>query len=154
VLWRIEQGLFDLIDPRVVVLQVGTNNLKSGDIRRSPAETVKGVRAVVEAIREAEPGARIIVMAILPRQPKYEWIDDAIRETNARLCALQRDMKDVLVVDIGAHFRGQDLQPCRVHMQDDRLHLKPSGYTVWSQCIVDMVDAGLKKLPVQTGDAK
>jgi N-acetylglucosamine-6-sulfatase len=29
VLWRIEQGLFDLVDPNVVVLQIGTNNLSA-----------------------------------------------------------------------------------------------------------------------------
>jgi hypothetical protein len=101
----------------------------------------------VEKIRQAEPHARIIVMAILPRQPKYEWIDKVIRETNARLCALQRDMEGVLVVDIGAHFRGQNLQPCRVHMRDDFLHLKASGYQVWTECIIDMIDAALNRKP-------
>jgi len=143
VLWRIEQGLFDLIDPRVVVLQVGTNNLKSGEVRRSPEETAAGVRAIAEAIRKAEPDARVIVLAVLPRQPKYEWIDEAIRETNVRLCALQREMDNVFVVDLGAHFRCADLKPCRVHLKDDMLHLKASSYELITQSVIDLVDGGL-----------
>lgn len=143
VLWRIQQGLFDSIEPRVVVVLVGTNNLKSGDIRHGPEATAAGVRAVVEAVRSAEPTARIVLLALLPRQPKYEWIDAEIRETNIRLAALQRELDNVVVVDCGIHFRAVNGAPSRTHMRDDNLHLKASGYATLSRCIVDLVDAGL-----------
>lgn len=58
-------------------------------------------------------------------------------------------MKDVLVVDLGAHFRGQNLQPSRVHLNDDMLHLKASGYVVWTQSILDLVDAALARKPTK-----
>jgi lysophospholipase L1-like esterase len=141
VLWRLRNGLLEAIDPDVVLLQVGTNDIKSGDIRRSPADTAAGIRAIVETIRAAKPKARIIVMAIFPRRPKYDWIDAAIQEANVRLAQIQREMADVLVVDIGIHFRGQNLQPSKVHLADDLLHLKGSGYDIWTQCVVDAVDA-------------
>jgi hypothetical protein len=32
----------------------------------------------------------------------------------------------------------------RIHLQQDMLHLKKTGYDVWTQCVIDMVDAGLK----------
>jgi lysophospholipase L1-like esterase len=145
VLWRIKQGLFDKIDPEVVMLEVGTNDIKSGDIRRSPKEVFDAIRMIVEEIRAAEPKARIIVMAILPRQPeKYEWIDAVILETNARLSQLQRDIPNVLVVDTGIQYRGPNGKAARIHLQQDMLHLKKTGYDVWTQCVIDMVDAGLK----------
>jgi lysophospholipase L1-like esterase len=144
VLWRLKHGLLDAMDPEVVVLQVGTNDLKSGEIRRSAEETMNAIKAIVETIRTAKPKARIIVMAIFPRQPKYDWIDAVIRELNARLSQLQRDMENVLVVDIGIQFRCQNTEPCKVNLQNDMLHLKASGYDIWTQCIVDMVDAGLR----------
>jgi N-acetylglucosamine-6-sulfatase len=145
VMWRLTHGLLDAIDPEVFVLQVGTNDLKSGEIRRSAEETMKAIKAIVETIRAAKPKARIIVMAIFPRQPKYDWIDAVILELNARLSQLQRDMKEVLVVDIGIQFRCQNGQPCKVNLVDDMLHIKPSGYDIWTQSIVDMVDAGLNR---------
>lgn len=129
------------------MIQIGTNNLESGDIRRSPEETASGVRAIVDAVRAQKPDARIIVMGILPRQPKYDWIDAAIIETNARLCTLQREIKGLFVVDIGAHFHGNDAKPSRQNMKDDYLHLKASGYETWTQCVIDLVDGGLKEKP-------
>jgi lysophospholipase L1-like esterase len=101
---------------------------------------------IVQEIRTAEPKAMIIVMAILPRQPdKYDWIDAVILEANARLSQLQRDIPNVLVVDTGIQYRGPDGKAARTHLQNDQLHLKDSGYAVWTQCVIDMVDAGLAK---------
>lgn len=147
VLWRLKNGLLDAIDPQVVVLQVGTNDLKSGTIIRSAEETVANIVAIVRLIRDSEPKARIIVMATFPRQPKYDWIDAVVREQNARITQLQRDIPGVLVVDIGNQFRGPDGQPAKIHLKDDMLHLKPSGYEMWTKCIVDMVDAALSPKP-------
>lgn len=73
-MWWLKDGLLDSIDPEVVLLQVGTNDIKSGDIGRSPEETVAGIRTVVETIRAAKP--------------------------DARLAQLQHDWQDVLVVDM------------------------------------------------------
>jgi hypothetical protein len=53
-------------------------------------------------------------------------------------------MQNVLVVDMGIHFRGPDGRATRMRLQDDMLHLKSSGYEVWTQCVIDMVDAGLR----------
>jgi N-acetylglucosamine-6-sulfatase len=143
--WRLSHGILDTINPDVVLLQIGTNDLKSGEIRRSPEDTVKAIKTIVQTIRDAKPKARIIVMGIFPRQPKYEWIDAVIQETNVRLAQLQREMTDVLVVDIGIQFRGPNLLPNKVHLVDDMLHLKASGYEMWTQCVVDMVDAALAR---------
>ncbi|XP_030381569.1 platelet-activating factor acetylhydrolase IB subunit beta homolog isoform X2 [Scaptodrosophila lebanonensis] len=56
VLWRIENGALDNVNPKIVVLHVGTNN-----VNNSAAEVTEGVLACVKKIREKLPGAYILI---------------------------------------------------------------------------------------------
>lgn len=56
VLWRIENGALDNVNPKIVVLHVGTNNVSN-----SAAEVADGVLANVTKIRQKLPGAYILL---------------------------------------------------------------------------------------------
>lgn len=56
VLWRIENGALDNVNPKIVVLHVGTNNVSN-----SAAEVAEGVIANVTKIRQKLPGAYILI---------------------------------------------------------------------------------------------
>jgi beta-glucosidase len=86
VLWLINGGLLDGLAPEVVVLLVGTNNLNQGD---SPAEVAGGVAADVGAIEARLPGARVLLLAILPRDENpHARIRALIEETNPLLAGV------------------------------------------------------------------
>lgn len=59
-LYRIQKGVLDGLDPKVVMLSVGVNNVWPGC---DAEDTVKGIRAVVAAIQAKAPKAYIVLMA-------------------------------------------------------------------------------------------
>ena len=68
VLWRIQNGTLKGLSPKLVVLMIGTNNLKSGNIRVPPPYVAEGVKAVIDEILKRLPNTRILLMGILFQQ--------------------------------------------------------------------------------------
>ena len=54
------------IEPKVVVLMVGTNNLTTD----TPDEIAQGIKAIVEELRHRLPKAKILLLGVFPRRPK------------------------------------------------------------------------------------
>ena len=88
VLWRLEHGALGGINPKVVVVLIGSNDLPY----RSPDDTAKDVLAIIESIHSKLPHAKILLIAILPREysPKAP-LRQKINETNAKLSKLKFD---------------------------------------------------------------
>ena len=70
VLKRIELGELDGIDPKWIVIHIGTNNLSSTPHYRdgTPAQIAEGIAAVVERAQAKCPHAQVILMAVFPRE--------------------------------------------------------------------------------------
>jgi lysophospholipase L1-like esterase len=61
-------GELDGVQPKVIVLLAGTNNVgKTPASDAKVAGITKGIKALLETIREKAPHATIIVMGIFPR---------------------------------------------------------------------------------------
>ena len=86
ILWRLENGELDGVNPKVIVLLAGTNNV--GD-HQPPAGITKGLEAVVRLMQSKAPGATIILTAIFPRNDNVEMMP-AIEAINAESCAARR----------------------------------------------------------------
>src|SRR5262245_51901236 len=68
ILWRMQNGELDGVHPKVIVLLAGTNNLgKTPPSEAKAADIVKGIKALLDTMRQKAPKATIIVMGILPR---------------------------------------------------------------------------------------
>jgi lysophospholipase L1-like esterase len=80
-LYQLSLGQLVGIDPALVVLDIGGNNLLHGD---SPQATADGVLAVVNTIHQYLPQSHLLVLGILPGQP---FVDSLYltqgRQTNA-----------------------------------------------------------------------
>src|SRR5579884_1801498 len=64
ILWRLENGELDGVNPKVIVLLGGTNNLKDVD---AVERVTKGLQAIVRVMQSKAPDAVIILMGIFPR---------------------------------------------------------------------------------------
>src|SRR5262249_22054749 len=90
ILWRLENGELDGINPKVIVLLGGTNNvskLPPDGLDGLVEDVTKGLQAVVRVMREKAPHAVIIVTAIFPRNDNME-VMPAIDRINANLSKL------------------------------------------------------------------
>ena len=144
-LWRLDHGALHGLDPEVIVILIGTNNLPDC----SAEQVAGGVSAVVDRVRALSPRARILLLAIFPRgairgldapsQAAWPRVEAANRLIH-RLAA-----EGVRVLDIGPSFldaRGEIPRP----MMPDFLHLSPLGYETWAEAMEpslrELLDAG------------
>jgi lysophospholipase L1-like esterase len=141
VLWRLQNGELDGLQPKEVVLLIGTNNITMGN---SPEEIAQAVSAIVAEIRKHLPATRILLLGILPRRESHAHNDrQTIRDINDRLSKLN-DGNRVTYLDIGEKFLLPDGNMNK-ELTTDFCHLTPKGYEVFATAIQPAVDDLLKK---------
>lgn len=136
ILWRVENGNFNGLHPKVLVLMAGTNNLHSSD---TAADIAAGVGAIIHAVLARSPDTKILLLAIFPRGKLKPDQQVKLAEVN-RLIARDDDQKHVFYMDIGKVFLvdgkvTRDIMP-------DQLHPNAKGYALWAAAI----EPELKKL--------
>ena len=140
VLWRIENGELDGIDPKVIVLMIGTNNSGS----ESADEISEGVEKIVAVMREKCPKSKILLLAIFPRNRASDKPEqmERIHQVNERIAKLD-DGKTVTFLDINHVFLGDD---GKVHadIMPDFLHPNEHGYQLWADAMEPTLDKLLK----------
>jgi beta-glucosidase len=138
-LWRLADGEMQGYTPHVVVLMAGTNNLKSGDTRMPPDAVAAGVGEIVKLFRKQWPQTHVLLLGILPRQPEYDWIAEAIRDTNTKLKALAEADDHVTFLDFGNRFLDENGK-VREDLMPDRLHPNTAGYEIWVKAMRDTLN--------------
>lgn len=131
VLWRVENGELEGIDPKVVVLMIGTNNLG----RDSAEETALGVQALVEEIMRRKPDARILLLGVFPRGHKpTDSVRTKVRTLNRLISPLDDGGKHVRYLNVGERFLEPDGTISKAIMPD-YVHLTREGYDRWAAAI-------------------
>jgi lysophospholipase L1-like esterase len=130
ILWRLENGELDGVNPKVIVLLAGTNNVgkEPGDDAKV-ADVTRGVKAIVDACRKKAPAATIVLTAILPRNDNPA-VMPTIARINANLATLA-DGASVRFLDVNARLadaRGLLFEGTMV----DGVHPSLKGYEVWA----------------------
>lgn len=132
VLWRLQHGEVDGIDPKLAVLMFGTNN--TGHRQDIPALTVQGIQRNIEELRRRLPNTRILLLAIFPRD---EAPDGALRRLNAQVNALLpslADQRNVFFLDINQAFLQPDGRLSK-DVMPDLLHPNEQGYAIWARAM-------------------
>ncbi len=148
ILWRVQHGELAGVNPKVIVLMAGTNNLSGirqpGVDENKVSEVTNGIKAIIASCREQASKATIIVMSITPRSdnPNCQATISAINQQLAKL-ADGNTLRYVNLHDKLADATGK----LRPDVSPDRLHLNRNGYQIWS----DAIHADLKQL---LGDKK
>ncbi len=156
ILWRLENGELDGVNPKVIVLLAGTNNLgkEIGDAAKV-ADVTRGLKAIVDLCRKKAPGATVVLTAIFPRNDG-PGATPTINAVNANLAKLA-DGKSVRFLDVNAKLadaKGTLFEG----MTNDRLHPSLKGYQVWADGLKPMLTellgppAATDHAPPPTGD--
>lgn len=132
VLWRLTEGKsLNEYKPKLIVLLIGINNLLQGD---TPQDTAEGIKTIVQYLRKQVPGAKILLLGILPcRKSPQHPIREKIKETNSRISALD-DGQNIYFVDIGHVFLEKDGSTTKKILRDT-LHLSPKGYEIFAKAL-------------------
>jgi len=148
VLWRLEHGEVAGIDPKLVVMMIGTNN--TGHRMDPPEDVAAGVTAIVNELRRQLPDTKILLLAIFPRG---ETPADEMRTNNRQINQMIRSLADgseVFYANVNRVFmdgQGQlhsDIMP-------DLLHPNAEGYERLAEALKPLVQSLMTRgtLPAQ-----
>ncbi len=97
---------------------------------------------IVDVARAAQPDAPIFCLEVTPTQSRWQaW--PKIREVNRALAQECLARPNVDFIPTAHAYLGSDGKPQAELFRNDRLHLSPLGYRIWSAIIKSHLDAVL-----------
>jgi lysophospholipase L1-like esterase len=133
ILWRLQNGELDGVNPKVIVLLAGTNNVgrtnPPGSDDAKVADITKGLKAVLDVMQAKAPRATIILTAIFPRNDNIA-VMPTINKINANLARFA-DGKKIRFLNVNDKLADKDGKLFE-GMMGDNLHPTLKGYQVWA----------------------
>ncbi len=137
VLWRLQHGEFDGLQPAAVVINIGTNNLTGTTRARTstPAEVVEAIGQICAEIQQRSPQTHIVLMGIFPRNDSpQDPLRAPIAAINTELGRRYAHSQSVTFIDIGAKFLNAD-GTLRRDLMPDGTHPNEDGYRIWADAL-------------------
>ncbi len=157
ILWRVENGELDGVNPKVIVILAGTNNVgQTAASDAKIADIVLGLKTLLERCRLKAPEATIVLTAIFPRNDGGTAAIPSINRINAELAKFAdgRSVRFLNINDQLADANGVLL----AGMTGDNLHPTLQGYQVWADALRPILTellgprAATDHAPPPTGD--
>jgi lysophospholipase L1-like esterase len=132
VLWRLQHGEVNGLNPKVAVLMFGTNN--TGHRQEDPKTVALGIKTDIEELQLHLPNTKILLLAIFPRDEKpTDQMRQINEEINTTISGFA-DNKKVFFLNINKSFLNaqgilsKDIMP-------DLLHPNEKGYEIWAKAM-------------------
>lgn len=134
ILWRLQNGELDGIDPKVIVLLAGTNNVGTQPRDRAEIDAiVRGIKAIVDVCRGKAPNATVILTAIFPRNDNMA-VMPTIDRINGKLAAVA-DGRRVRFLSVNDRLADTDGRVFEGVLNPDKLHPAVKGYQIWADAL-------------------
>lgn len=141
VLWRLDHGGVDGLEPKCIVLMIGNNNMFFvPETGVDPA--ANGVKACVDNLCRRFPETPLVVVKILPAHEPGNDFYENIKKTNAALDRLKiENDKKVHVLDLTPDFVDDDGAVKAELFAADKIHLSEAGYSRYARKLRSFIDA-------------
>ena len=146
VLWRLDNGNFDGLSPKLIVIMIGTNN--TGHRKDPAADTAAGVAAILNRLKVKCPDSKVLLLAIFPCGEKPNAESRVINDAANALIEKMADGKRVVYKDIGKAFL-DDKGVLKKDLMPDFLHPNEKGYAIWAETIEKDVAAMMGETSVE-----
>jgi lysophospholipase L1-like esterase len=160
ILWRLDHDELTGVNPRVIVIMAGTNNLAvqaQPEAREAQAlDVARGIEAILRRCQQLAPQARIVLMGITPRNDNMDHMP-VIARVNAQLARLA-DGNRVRFIDLGGQLADAQGMLLPGMTDPDKLHLALPAYEIWAQALRPVLlewlgpPAAEDRAPPPTGD--
>ncbi len=134
--WRILNGELDRIDPKIVILLAGTNNLD----KDSEETIMTGIREIAEIIQQRLKKTKLVILGLLPRNTNATGINYArkIGRINGQLESLYANT-GVTYRDVGKELLNEQ-GVVNDTIMPDGLHLNRHGYEIIGPKLRGIID--------------
>jgi len=141
ILWRIRNGNFENIKPKVIALEIGVNNFPDN----TSEEIAESIKLIVRTLQKKIPGAKILLFGPLPtgknnlepNRIKYKQIHLIIRGLG--------NGKNVIYKNLDGQFMNPDGTLKDGLLAADAIHLTPAGYQAWADVMLPVAEKWLGK---------
>ncbi|XP_076310339.1 platelet-activating factor acetylhydrolase IB subunit alpha2-like isoform X1 [Tachypleus tridentatus] len=140
VLWRIENGEIEFMNPKVIILSVGANNYEN-----TAKEVVEGIHACLTAIRSYHPKAQIVVLKLFPCGQHLNPVREKINRINSLLEAELKSLSNIQVVNLDPGFVQTD-GTINHHDLYDYQHLTRTAYMQAFRPLSDLIQQLIREI--------
>jgi lysophospholipase L1-like esterase len=138
IIWNIQNGELEGQSPKVVILEIGTNNVdeKNYPTRNTAGQLAGGIETIVKLLREKLPDTKIIILRCFPGcyGGPNPTSHRAILERASDIVSRLADGNHIFYCDINHVFLNLD-GSLNHDMLGDWLHPTPEGATAWAQAM-------------------
>jgi lysophospholipase L1-like esterase len=140
VLWRVRNGELDGASPKLIVLNIGINNILGNS--GSDAEIAQGTGLILAEFKRLAPRSRVLLIGILPALDKNADARRRITNINAELGKFQGE--NVEWLSINDKFLAPDGTLPR-DLFPDWVHPSPRGYEIYAENLAPEVKKLLER---------
>jgi len=132
VLWRLAHGEIDNIQPKLLVLLIGTNN--AGHRMDKAEDTALGIKQILSVLAEKLPKTKVLLLAIFPRSAKPTQKLRMLNNEVNQIIGTFADDKNICFRDIN-HVFLDDEGRITSDVMNDFLHPNASQYQIFAEAI-------------------
>ncbi len=141
VIWRLENGEIDSLNPKVVLLLIGTNNTDGNHFLSisQPDELQKAIWKITRILRNKFPETKILLLGIFPYGYKANYRDNLNKETNKFLSEFPVKDKNIYYRNIGNIFL-DDNGKIDKSLMPDYLHPSAKGHLLMFKTLDPVIE--------------
>lgn len=134
ILWRLENGELDGVNPKMIVVLAGINNIGTRALEPDKAADITlGIKRLLTVCRSKAPKATLILMAIFPRNDNPNVIP-TINHINSDLAGLANG-EDIRFVNINSKLTDENGRVLPGMLNSDGLHPTVKTYQIWADAL-------------------
>ena len=127
IIWRLENGELDGVNPKVIVFLGGINNINARMSDEQIAGVERGIKKILDICQEKAPNATIILTAVFPGKSASA----TIYRIDADIAKFA-DGKKIRFLNVNDKLADENGQPHPGMLNSDGLHPDTPGYQVWA----------------------
>ena len=118
-------------EPRFIVVYAGGNDLAA---KKSSEQVFEAFKEFVAKVRAKLPDTPIAFISIAGNPRRWAQVD-AVKQTNALVEAFTKEQPGLIYIDVFHEMLGPDGLPKPESFSEDRLHMNPEGYKLWTKIV-------------------
>lgn len=131
ILWRIDNGNFDNISPKAVILTIGVNNFRNN----SSGEISEGIKQIVRRLKKKLPSTQILLLGPLPSgEDESDPMRIKYQQVHQQISRLANESR-VSYLKISEPFILSNGDLNYDFMRTDNIHITAQGYYQWASLI-------------------